>query len=105
MHLVAPVKDGRLHAVLVSIPQQIGGYAQDLLDLLDDHWAGVEVPVAFQAPTDPGKQDKWQKCLLACEDYFGASSREYRLLPSSESVAASKAVVGVRIRHRRPLRT
>ncbi len=80
MHLVAPVKAGRLHAVLVSIPQQIGGYAQDLLDLLGHDWADVEVPVVFQPPTDPGKRDKWQNCLLACEDYFGASSREYRLL-------------------------
>ena len=80
MQLVAPVKGGQLHAVLVSIPQQIGGYAQDLLDLLDDHWAGVEVPVIFQQPTDPRKLDMWLRCLLACEDYFGSSSREYRLL-------------------------
>jgi hypothetical protein len=80
MHLVAPVKGARLHAVLVSIPQQIGGYAQDLLDLLESGWADVEVPVVFSPPTDPGKRDKWQKCLLSCKDYFGESSREYRLL-------------------------
>jgi hypothetical protein len=80
LHLVAPAEAGRLHAVLVSIPQRIGGYAQDLLDLLEDEWADIDVPVVFQPPTDPGKRDKWQKCLLACEDYFGQSSREYRLL-------------------------
>jgi DEAD/DEAH box helicase len=80
MHLVAPSKAGRRHAVLVSIPQRIGGYAQDLLDLLEDDWAKIETPVVFQPPDDPEKLEKWQRCLQACEDYFGQSSREYRLL-------------------------
>ncbi len=80
MHLVAPVSADRLHAVLVSIPQKIGGYAEDLLNLLEGDWADVRVPVVFHPPSDPGKRDKWQKCLLACEDYFGKGSREYRLL-------------------------
>jgi hypothetical protein len=80
MHLVSPVKASRLHAVLVSIPQKIGGYAQDFLDLLEE-WADEKgVPVIFKAPSDERKRDKWKKCLLACEDYFGKESREYRLL-------------------------
>ncbi len=80
MHLVAPVEAGRRHAVLVSIPQRIGGYAEDLLNLIEDDWADVEMPVVFEPPADPEKRDKWERCLLACEDYFGKSSREYRLL-------------------------
>jgi len=80
MHLVSPAKASRRHAVLVSIPQKIGGYAQDLLDLIEGEWAKVDLPVVFEPPTDPEKWDKWQGCLLACEDYFGRSSREYRLL-------------------------
>jgi hypothetical protein len=80
MHLVAPAKASRRHAVLVSIPQKIGGYAQDLLDLIEGAWADVEVPVVFEPPSDPEKHDKWQRCLMACEDYFGRLSREYRLL-------------------------
>lgn len=80
MHLVAPVEAGRRHAVLVSIPQRIGGYAEDLLNLLEDDWANVNMPVVFEPPDDPEKGDKWQRCLQACEDYFGQSSREYRLL-------------------------
>jgi DEAD/DEAH box helicase len=80
MHIVAPASGDRLHAVLVSIPQKIGGYAEDLLNLLEGDWADAKVPVVFHPPSDPGKRDKWQKCLLACEDYFGKSSREYRLL-------------------------
>jgi hypothetical protein len=80
MHLVASGGGSRLHAVLVSIPQRIGGYAQDLLDLLDGDWADTELPVVFRPPTDPVKRDKWRNCLLACEDYFGGNSREYRLL-------------------------
>ena len=80
MQLVTPKKADRLHAVLVSIPQRIGGYAEDLLTLLEGDWADKDVPVVFRPPVDPGKLDKWQKCLVACEDYFGKSSREYRLL-------------------------
>ena len=79
MNLVAPPQAGRLHGVLVSIPQRIGGYAEDLLTLLEGDWANAEVPKFFHPPTDAGKRDKWQKCLLACEDYFGKGSREYRL--------------------------
>jgi hypothetical protein len=80
LHLVAPVKGERLHAVLISIPQQIGGYAQDLLDLLEGEWADIDLPVVFEPPSDPIKYDKWQRCLASCEDYFGTTSREYRLL-------------------------
>jgi hypothetical protein len=80
MHLVAPSGTTERHAVLVSIPQQIGGYAQDLLDLLEGAWASEDKPDIFQEPTDPTKLDRWQRCLNACEDYFGTGSREYRLL-------------------------
>ncbi|HTT24040.1 MAG TPA: DEAD/DEAH box helicase [Candidatus Sulfotelmatobacter sp.] len=80
MQLVAPGGEDRRHAVLVSIPQRIGGYAQDLLDLFEGDWAEIDLPSVFEPPTDPRKLDKWQKCLLACEDYFGNDSREYRLL-------------------------
>lgn len=80
MQLVAPKNADRLHAVLVSIPQKIGGYAEDLLTLLEGDWADANVPVVFRPPVDAAKRDKWQKCLLACEDYFGKTSREYRLL-------------------------
>ncbi len=80
MQLVAPVKGGQLHAVLVSIPQQIGGYAQDLLDLLDDHWASVQVPAIFQQPTDPRKLDMWLRCLLALV-------KTYFLAPAHGSIA------------------
>jgi hypothetical protein len=80
MNFVAPVRGGPLHTVLVSIPQQIGGYAQAFLDLLDSDWSNAEVPLVFQPPTDPVKQDMWRTCLLACGDYFGSQSREYQLL-------------------------
>lgn len=80
MHLVAPAGSTGLHAVLISVPQQIGGYAQDLLTLLDKDWAAVARPMVFYAPTDPRKADRWKQCLRACEDYFGVTSREYQLL-------------------------
>jgi hypothetical protein len=80
MHLVAPAGADRMHAVLVSIPQKIGGYAEDLLNLLDGDWAHARVPTVFRPPTDAVKREKWQRCLMSCEDYFGQHSREYRLL-------------------------
>ncbi len=80
MHLVAPPKSSRRHAVLISIPQKIGGYAEDLLNLIEDDWADSDVPEVFEPPTDPDKNDKWMRCLAACDDYFGKTSREYRLL-------------------------
>lgn len=80
MHLVAPAKSKRRHVVLISIPQKIGGYAEDLLNLIEDDWADADLPSVFEPPADADKNDKWQRCLRACEDYFGTTSREYRLL-------------------------
>lgn len=80
MHLVAPAKSEARHAVLISIPQMIGGYAEDLLQLIEGDWADADLPAVFLPPTEPDKRDKWQRCLRACEDYFGTTSREYRLL-------------------------
>lgn len=80
MHIVAPAQSPRRHAVLVSIPQQIGGYAEDLLSLIERDWADQDIPQVFEPPVDVGQRNKWERCLLACEDYFGQTSREYRLL-------------------------
>ena len=80
MHLVAPSGERGLHAVLISIPQQIGGYAQDLLDLLEGEWAELQTPEVFRPPTDTKSLDLWHRCLRACQDYFGTQSREFRLL-------------------------
>ncbi len=80
MQLVAPANAERKHAVLVSIPQRIGDYAKDFLDLIEEQWAKQRLPNVFTPPVDPTKLDLWQRCLRSCEDYFGADSREYRLL-------------------------
>jgi hypothetical protein len=80
MHLAAPPGGEKRHAVLISIPQRIGGYAQDLLNLLEGEWENVNKPLFFRSPTSPNDLDKWRRCLSACEDYFGNTSREYRLL-------------------------
>lgn len=80
MQMVAPANSGRRHTVLVSIPQRIGDYAKDLLHLIEEEWADRTLPTIFTPPDDPTKRDLWQRCLKSCEDYFGADSREYRLL-------------------------
>ncbi|MGK7958614.1 MAG: hypothetical protein AB4063_25645 [Crocosphaera sp.] len=80
MNLAAPDNKGQQRAVLISITQQIGGYAEDLLKLLNKQWKDVDKPIFFEPPSDPKKQEIWQRCLDACEDYFTKKSRKYQLL-------------------------
>lgn len=80
MHLAAPSGDGNRHAVLISVPQHIGALADDFLGLLDNVWSQQVLPDFFSQPQDKGKHLIWERCLQSCEDYFGISSREYRLL-------------------------
>ena len=69
------------HGVLISVPQQIGGYAEDLLVLLERTWADVELPRIFDPPPEDSESFLlWQRSLSSCQDYFGVDSREYRLL-------------------------
>ena len=80
MNLAAPDETGKQHAVLISITQQIKGYAADFLQLLDKEWKEILKPPFFQLPSNPDKVKIWEKCLASCEDYFGVDSREYKLL-------------------------
>jgi hypothetical protein len=80
MNLAAQREEEQQRAVLISVTQQIGGYANDLLYLLESVWADIELPVFFESPSDTSKQTIWTKCLQSCADYFGTDSREYRLL-------------------------
>jgi DEAD/DEAH box helicase len=80
MHLAAPNEKGQQRAVLISITQVIGGYAEDFLDLLNKDWVNVPKPLFFKAPLETKKIELWEKCLRSCEDYFGKNSREYQLL-------------------------
>ncbi|MEH2248199.1 DEAD/DEAH box helicase [Nostoc sp.] len=79
MHLAAPDEKGQRRAVLISVTQHPGGYAEDFLNFLKI-WSQIEIPSFFQEPIEPEKLEIWQKCLRSCEDYFGIKSREYKLL-------------------------
>lgn len=79
IHMAARDSRGQFHSVLISVPQQPGGYAQDFLRLLEGPWTGVGIPAFFIRPPD-GENTVWNRCLKSCEDYFGTDSREYRLL-------------------------
>ena len=81
MQLGSPTATGSRRSVLISVMQWINGYADDFLKLLDDVWAGEDVPRYFDPPT-AGSDDEavYRECLASCEDYFGLESREYRLL-------------------------
>ncbi|MDF5719742.1 MAG: DEAD/DEAH box helicase [Rhizonema sp. PD37] len=79
MHLAAPDEKGQRRAVLISVTQHPGGYAEDFLNFLTI-WSQIEIPSFFKEPVEPEKLEIWQKCLRSCEDYFGIKSREYKLL-------------------------
>ena len=80
VHLVKLAATGENATVLVFVPQQIGGYAQDLLSLLEGDWSDVDLPLFFEPPIDGEKASLWERCLDSCSDYFTSDSREYRLL-------------------------
>jgi hypothetical protein len=51
MHLAAPDEKGQRRTVLISVTQQIGGYAEDFLKLLNSAWSKVEKPSFFKDPS------------------------------------------------------
>lgn len=80
MHLAAPDSDGNSRGVLISVPSNISGHAEDFLKLLDSTWQDITLPKFFAEPTEPLKIGIWQQTLKSCADYFTEDSREYRLL-------------------------
>ncbi|WP_298914810.1 DEAD/DEAH box helicase [uncultured Nostoc sp.] len=80
MHLAAPDDKGQQRAVLISISEKISDYAKDFLGILNSAWSTVQLPNFFREPSDPIKQEIWQRCLQSCADYYTTSSREYKLL-------------------------
>jgi DEAD/DEAH box helicase len=80
LHLAAPDDRGERHGVLISITQNINVYATDFLTLLDDTWSDAALPQYFAGPQDEDRTRLWERCLHACEDYFGSDSVEFQLL-------------------------
>lgn len=81
INFAAPDQHGRKHATLVSVTQNIYGHAQDFLELLETTWSLQNVPVFFIEPKpDDSTFDLYSKVLDSCDDYFGKTSLEYRLL-------------------------
>jgi len=80
LHLASQDVGGRQHTVLISVTQNIKGYAKDFLDLLDKIWLNTKLPIFFQPPQEEEELALWEKCLRSCEDYFGRDSTEYKLL-------------------------
>ena len=56
--------------------------AANFLKLLSQEWTDTELPYYFENPDHATQEGRllWQRCLLACADYFGKTSYEYRLL-------------------------
>lgn len=80
LHMAAQDEKGQQHTVLISVTQNIGGHAEDLLRLLDGAWPAAALPRFFTPPDVPENRALWDRCLRSCEDYYGRESREYRLL-------------------------
>jgi hypothetical protein len=82
MHFAAKDIAGQRHPVLISITQNIEGVAADFLKLLSQAWTDAALPDYFEHPEHATPEGRllWQRCLLACADYFGKTSYEYRLL-------------------------
>ncbi|WP_458411891.1 DEAD/DEAH box helicase [Schinkia sp. CFF1] len=80
MQLAQPDEQGKQHSVLISITQQVGGYAEDFLYVLNNTLDSEYIPQFFISPSDPELQKLFNKCLSACSDYFGPNSNEYQLL-------------------------
>ncbi len=78
-------ESGNQSSVLVSITQQIGGYAKDFLIIIEKILKGVKLPKFFDEPIGENKVI-WDKCVRSCEDYFGADSVEYKLLKMGVAV-------------------
>ena len=76
LNLARERPDGLRPAVLISITQQISGFAKTCADLMDE-WRDVELPVYCAIDeTD----EAWTRCLASAADYFTERSVEYRLL-------------------------
>jgi replicative superfamily II helicase len=80
MHMATPDDKGQQRAVLISVTQHIGGYAEDFITLIEKNWANIKKPKFFEKPTNKDKLELWDRCLRSCADYYRNTSREYRLL-------------------------
>jgi hypothetical protein len=70
----------RPRPVLIFVPQRPEYLAGTFLDVLEDEWRELAVPEVLVLPATPEDQEIWDRCLAACEDFFGRESFEFRLL-------------------------
>jgi flagellar biosynthesis GTPase FlhF len=66
--------------ILISITQNIHGYAQDFLHVIEKVYKNKGLPSFFKEPESGHRKNLWEKCLNSCEDYYGRDSVEYKLL-------------------------
>lgn len=80
MQLAQADENGVQHPVLISVTQNVGGYADDFLYLLNNTFADLEITQFFKLPTEPNNLKLYERSLNVCADYFGENSIEYQLL-------------------------
>lgn len=79
MHF-ARSSDEHGHSVLISVTEHPEYFAATFLDLLAEDWLHADCPRFFTPPESGRNQVLLARCMAACADYFGPSSREHRLL-------------------------
>jgi superfamily II DNA/RNA helicase len=84
LHLAAERPDGSKPSVLISLTQNVDGFAGTAADLMDA-WEEEEERLPNYR-TDANEDDAWVRCLASAEDYFTADSVEYRLLSKGIAV-------------------
>jgi hypothetical protein len=76
LHISAAVQ-GHRSSVLLFVPSQIEGYANDFLHLLEA-WRD-KLPDYFEAPSTGSARKLWEDALATIDDYFGEGSYQARL--------------------------
>lgn len=86
LQLAGERQDGTSSSVLISITQNIEGFAATCADLMDE-WS--DQPLPSYRSTDVN-DTLWQRCLASAADYFSTESTEYRLLEHGIAVHHGK---------------
>ncbi|MEX2462540.1 MAG: DEAD/DEAH box helicase [Paenibacillaceae bacterium] len=80
LQMIRPDDSGKQHSVLISITQNISGYAEDFVYFFEKILKNRTEEMIFTIPSEPARKNLWEKCLRSCEDYFGKDPNEYKLL-------------------------
>lgn len=81
LQLAGAGEPGSGQSVLISVVEGIANFAGWSVSLLEEDWAGLDLPAFFaEPPAGSDERQLWELALTVTEDLFGSDSRELRLL-------------------------